>query len=97
MGSKRLINNLSELIDFLAYVSVYAPDEFPREDEGVNLESAFSELFHGLEACGGEVGNESISMKCEQMLQDAKQSYMDGEVHAGTELLQRLQKTLRGE
>ena len=51
--SQRWVHDVRSLRDFISYVIVHAPDEFPQEDylqahEQMNLASAFDELSRGI-------------------------------------------------
>lgn len=85
-------NDLGETVDFIAYVVLSAPDDFPAED-AMDLGRAFDELRHGLDCSAAEVGEERLAPS-RVLLQQAYVSYMAGQVVDGAGKLQQLQRSL---
>lgn len=85
--------NLEDLIEFLSYVMVCAPDRFPSEDE-LNLELAFEELHHGLDVSAADVSDPSILVKCRQLANQALEHYRLGHVKQGADALIRVEQLL---
>lgn len=91
----RWCENRDELIDFLAYVSLYAPDHFPDEDgERLDLERAFAELRHGLLMASTEI-DEAVATRAGRLMNDAEAHYRDGDVRGGGRALIEAEYLLR--
>jgi hypothetical protein len=83
------IKNLNTLRDFLSLVIVHAPDDFPREDylsddEQLNLESAFAELYGGLRFL--PVDRQMTRLR--SLLDEALAAYRSGNDMEGAHVLQ---------
>jgi hypothetical protein len=97
--TKRWCVNLGELIDFIAYVVLYAPDKFPKRDflkveEQLNLERAFDELRYGLDCAAKEVGESPVIGTCRAMLEQAFTHYREGRINPGAWKLQEMLRLL---
>ena len=62
--------------DFVVYVFLCAPDNFPddewrRPDQKMNLERAFVGLRYGLELTAKEKGNSLLVKKCETLVEES--------------------------
>ncbi|MBL8817090.1 MAG: hypothetical protein JNL58_13765 [Planctomyces sp.] len=85
------------MIDFMAYVSIYAPNEFPDEDgETLDLAGAFSELQQGLKTVAIEVNGPNLLKKIEALLSASHSKYLTGDVSEGARLLIEAEYALRG-
>lgn len=88
--------DLEDLIGLLAYVSVYAPDEFPDEDgEVLDLESAFSELDHGLQISIPEIRDLELVEKVQGLILASRKLYQSGNVTEAAARLTEAQYALR--
>jgi hypothetical protein len=97
--SIRWCENLNELIDFIAYVVLSAPDEFPRRDwvkpeEQLNLDRAFDELRHGLDCAVHELGSRPELATARSMLEEAYTHYREGRINPGAWKLQDMSELL---
>jgi len=86
-------SRVSEIVDYLSYLVVYYPNDFPSED-GVDAGSAVATLEEGLlktRAALGEVAyGELLRMSAE-----AKRLYDQGDRRAGAFMFQDMQALLR--
>lgn len=92
-------NNLSELINFIAYVVLYGPDEFPKRewhkpDEQLNLERAFDELRYGLSCVAAKMGELPTISTARGMLEEAYTHYREGRINPGAWKLQEMSQVL---
>ncbi len=89
-------NSVDDLIDFLAYVAVYAPDEFPDEDgELLNLATAFEEIEHGIAIATAEISSYELLAFIKGAVLRSKQKYYDGNVRDAARELVDAQYALR--
>lgn len=86
-------NNLEELIEFIAYVVLTAPDDFPPEDR-MTIELAFDELAHGLNCVKQEYGDSAITQKSELLFKEACSLYKEGRTNEGAWKLQDAEQVL---
>jgi hypothetical protein len=96
---RRWCNSLRELINFIAYVVLYGPDEFPtrewrRPEEQLNLDRAFEELRHGLTCAAKEVGELPEIATARVMLEEAYTHYREGRINPGAWKLQEMSQLL---
>ena len=89
-------HSLQDLIDFLSYVAVYAPDAFPDED-GVtlDLDSAFHELHHGASVASQEILTAGLSDFVGEGIDLAYAHFVDGKVKEGSDALLDVQHRLQ--
>lgn len=78
-----------ELDDFIAYVVLYGPDNFPARRK-LTMAIAFEEIFGGLDRCAHELKGEGAARSARQLAVQAKAAYDSGEVKRGAHLLQDL-------
>lgn len=92
----RWCQNLDELIEFLALVTIYAPDSFPQEegDELLDLERAFDDLNYGLDSSVAAIGDASKVSALRSMLREAHELYRSGQVNEGAWKLQEIERQL---
>jgi len=87
------VKNLNDLLDFLSYMVLYAPDEFPEEDylspeEQMNLEKAFEVLNNSMEFVREKISNGDQLQQLQGLLNDSNTAYKDGDDVKGAHLLQ---------
>ena len=87
------VENTNDLLDFLSYVVLYAPDEFPEEDylsasEQMNLEKAFEFLSKSMEFVKEKITDGDQLNKLKTLLDESKQAYENGDDVKGAHLLQ---------
>jgi len=97
--AKHWCEDLAELIDFIAYVVIYGPDEFPerdflKPDEQLNLDRAFDELRYGLDCAAKQIRDEAVIGTCRAMLQEAYTHYHEGRTNPGAWKLQEMSRLL---
>ena len=85
-------NDLEETIEFISYVLLFAPHEFP-EDESMDLDRAFSELRHGFDAAAAQVGEERLA-PARLLLEEAYASYTSGQIKEGAAKIQQIEQWL---
>lgn len=86
------VKDIDSLYDFIGYVVLGAPNEFPVEDflppdEQMNLEKAFEELRRGLGVIDLEVANER-KLRLSSLLDESLAAYRSGDDVKGAHLLQ---------
>lgn len=79
--------------DFLSYVVVSAPDDFPAEDylqpeEQMTLDKAFSELLGELPAVRSLVKDEQRMAVLRELLRMSQEAYRSGDAARGAHILQ---------
>jgi hypothetical protein len=89
----RWVNSLEDLHEFISYMVAYAPDEFPEEDflrpeEQLNLQSAFQEIFRGMDMVDHVLRDPIRAKKLRSMLDESLQAYREGDDVRGAHLLQ---------
>ena len=87
------VKDIDSFYDFIGYVIISAPDRFPVEDyladdEQMNLEKAFEELYKGLELIDERVADDSKKAKLSDMLKESISAYRSGDEYKGAHLLQ---------
>lgn len=85
MTAGRWVRDLRSLRDFISYVIVHAPDEFPLEDHlpahaQMTLEAAFAELRHGVGLLRLPAPRTQTLLR---LLDKARQHYENGDDVAG--------------
>ena len=85
-----------ELYDFIGYVFVCAPDQFPERDflepnEQMNLERAFAELNSSLDSLDQEVVTPAKRPRLVELLDRSLAAYRGGDRFGGAHLLQDFQ------
>ena len=78
---------LSELSDYLAFLVLYAPDDFPAWRD-LTLESAFAQLLVDIDACASLVGSEQRLKELKEYAASANRSYKSGDPVNGAHALQ---------
>ena len=90
------INRPTDLADFLAYLTAYAP-HFPDEDRYTNA-SAFGEAFDALDrfasSCKSEEGREAV-LQCTRHLPTAYTCYEDDDDFTGCLTVQEVEELFR--
>lgn len=89
----RWCNSFEDLIDFIAYVVLTAPDAFP-VDDNMSLSSAFEELEHGLKCAERECGASPAIEQCKTLFREARCLYDEGKVKEGAWKLQDAEELL---
>ena len=93
-------NDLHGYKDFVVFVKLCAPDNFPvYEDEPPDyrwtLEKAFHDLRIGLDMAAEEKGPKPVFDQCRKLVEQAYQHYKTGEEDAGWYALEEVRKLLR--
>lgn len=78
---------LSELKDFMAFVVLYGPDEFPAWRE-MDMTKAFLQIYEGLDECRGEFPSGAIFEKVKGLLLEAEAAYKAVDIVKGAHRLQ---------
>ncbi len=96
----RRCNDLQTLIDFMAYVVLYAPDGLARSylkpGDQLDLTRAFNELRYGLDCVAKGTNEAGTVERCKAMLEESYAHYREGRIKEGAWLLQDMQQVLRG-
>jgi hypothetical protein len=92
MNAIHWCNDLGEVIEFVAYVVLSAPADFPPEDN-MNLERAFQEFRHGFDCAASELAEDTLSL-ARKMLEEAYEHYKADRVNEGAWKLQEMQQLL---
>jgi hypothetical protein len=87
-------NDSTETRDFFAYLVAYAPDEFPPE-EGLDLDSAFTELRHGIQVSKTRVRSGLLAGQCSAKVEEAYALYRAGRINEGAWALQEAERLFR--
>jgi hypothetical protein len=87
------IQDLNALRDFVGYVVLCAPDNFPEEDflqrdEQMNLERAFEEMRNAMNLFKPSKMNDTKRSEALSMLEESLNSYRSGNIVKGAHLLQ---------
>ncbi len=93
-------NDLHGFKDFVGYVFLCAPDEFPcddwrKPDEKMNLQRAFIGLRYGLDLAASEKGENEVVMRCRQLVDDALAHFHAGDGSAGRRALNEIRDLLK--
>ncbi len=86
--------NVSELKDFLMFMVLSAPDNFP-EWRNLDLGKAFERLNEGLDNCAAEIGDAEKLQRIRQMVADSHKAYLKGDLIKGAHLLQDVAQLLK--
>jgi len=89
----RWCRDLSELHEFISYLVVYAPSNFPKEDD-LDLDRAMSELRHGLESVRGDFPAVLVE-QVRTSFEEAELKFRSGEEVEAAHILQRADRLLR--
>ena len=86
--------------DFVGYVFLCAPDEFPYTDwrdpdDQMNLDRAFAGLRYGLDLAASEKGENEVVMRCRQLVDDALEYFHAGDHSAGRRALNEIRNLLK--
>lgn len=89
------IYDLSDLMNFLSYVVLYAPHSFPEEDylgssEQMTLERAFQVLNDGFFLLRGSFRDKNVC-NVQSLLNESLEAYVAGDIVKGAHLLQKLE------
>lgn len=92
----RRVNNIDSLYDFIGYVVLCAPNNFPNEDylppdDQMSLEKAFGELKDAVELIDSEVAPSRKREHLYGLLDQALAAYRSGDDFNGAHLLQDFQ------
>lgn len=90
------VTSAQELKDFLGYVVLCAPADFPREDflsdsEQMNLDRAFVELRRGLDFLERKLRSSDDIARLTSILDQSLAAYRSGDKRSGAHLLQDFQ------
>lgn len=93
------IRNYDTFVDFISYVLLSAPDDFPHEDylsddEQMSLDRAFEELNSGMRFVAAKVKDDAVIEKLRRALNASHAAYRAGDRVKGAHLLQDFEKTL---
>lgn len=93
-------NDLHSFKDYVVFVQMCLPDEFPaREgvgpDEQWTLGLAFEGLRHGLSLAIEEKGERPVFEQCRKLVEEAYKHYLEGKEREGFFALEEVQKLLR--
>ena len=89
-----ICTSLAATLDFIGYVVLCAPDEFPTEDN-LDLETAFVEMREGLAQFEQAGANHLVTGEAGDMLEKALGYYRSGLEREGAWTLQEMQSMLR--
>ena len=92
-ASKHWVNDLEDLRDFISYVVLYSPDEFPQEDylpvtEQMTLDKAFDEIRRGLAILDGRIDDKGRLARLHSLIEKSLAAYRRGDDVEGAHLLQ---------
>jgi hypothetical protein len=82
-----LCNSISELDDFIAFVVLYAPDQFLAR-HNMDLKKAFMEINTGLDRCSNQIDSKQKLEELKKIVSDSEAAYMRNDVVKGAHLLQ---------
>lgn len=86
-------NRISEIKDFLAFVVLFGPDNFPTH-RNMNIEKAFEQIFEGLKICKNEIkSNDSYDKLCE-LAKNSHKAYLSKDIKEGAHLLQDMRELM---
>lgn len=83
----KFCKNISELKDFLAFVVLYGPDDFPSWRE-MDMNKAFIQIKSSLETSKDEIQSVDVFNTVTAMLVESQKSYAIGDAVKGAHLLQ---------
>lgn len=91
--------DLSEFMDYLGFVIVCVPVDFPWEDwrsaeDQMNLDRAFVGLKYGLDLAAKEKGESALLQRCRKLVEESYVEYKAGRDHAGQLKLEEMEKLL---
>ena len=89
------IHNPNDLMNFLSYMVLYAPHDFPEEDylrssEQMTLERAFQVLNDGLSILRSSFRDKDVC-NVHSLLNESLEAYRTGDIVKGARLLQKLE------
>ena len=90
------VRDINSLYNFIGYVVLRAPDQFPHEDylapdDQMNLARAFDELKHGIALVEQDFPGADQDRGLSVLLERSLASYREGDIVAGAHTLQDLQ------
>lgn len=88
-----LCTNVGELRDFLAFLFLSAPDNFPAWRD-LDLESAFQKLDRSVDICAAELGQPNRVAEIKTRIFEALAAYRGGNSASGAIMLQELMHSL---
>lgn len=93
------VRNFEELIDFLYYVVLCAPNDFPKEDflcddKRGALDQAFDLIRDGTRFAAEKIADKSIIPALREELETSYQAYKSGEKKKGAHTLQHFRAAL---
>ena len=93
------VKHIDGLHDFISYVVVHAPDEFPQEDfldddEQMTLDQAFAELRDGLRFVEAAFPGADKERGLSDLLDRSLQNYKNGDDIRGAHLLQEFERRI---
>ncbi|NWK44741.1 hypothetical protein [Ralstonia pickettii] len=93
------VRNFGGYVDFISYVLLSAPDDFPEEDylspdEQMNLEKAFEELRNGMHFVEEKIVDGATRVRLRDLLDASLSAYRTGKDVEGAHLLQDFEKLL---
>ncbi|SRR6266568_2185700 len=94
MSIKYRCKNLSELIDFVLFVAICAPNDFPKAYK-LDLEEAFAKINESLDTSSAEIGDMHKMQRMRQLSADAHEAYRRGDDVKGAHLLQDMAQALK--
>lgn len=94
------IKNYDSFVDFISYVLLSAPNDFPREDylsgeKQMTLDKAFEELNGGMKFVMAKVKDDIVIAKLQNILDESHAAYRKGDNIKGAHLLQDFERHLR--
>lgn len=92
------IYNLDDLMNFLSYMVLYAPHDFPEEDylkssEQMTLERAFQVLNDGVSILRSSFRDKDFC-NAQNLLNESLEAYRAGDIVKGARLLQKLESVV---
>ncbi|MFC0156126.1 hypothetical protein ACFFJ4_21825 [Xanthomonas dyei] len=93
------VNSIDSLYDFIGYVVLCAPDNFPVRDylpadAQMNLDRAFAELRHGIELIEHDMADDAKRKHLASLLDQAFAAYKAGDELRGAHLVQDFQNLI---
>lgn len=83
----------SELNDFIAFVVLYGPNDFPAW-RNMTMEKAFAEITAGLELFAKDFKTTDDASTAKRLAAQSEAAYSSGEINKGAHLLQELAELL---
>jgi hypothetical protein len=90
---KRQFGNKQELIEFVAYIIVFGPNNFP-DGMDMDIADAFTNIENGLRSLVGELGGCEKVEQLVKLVESAEFALKDGDEIKGLHLLQDLRSAL---